>query len=47
MDGVAATNHCHDKKVSYEAERFEWGVMSPKQNILTLLAERTKKRVAQ
>ena len=24
MDGVAATDHCHEKKVSYEAERFEW-----------------------
>ena len=28
MDGVAAVaaDHCHDKKVSYESERFEWGV---------------------
>ena len=27
MDGVAAAaDHSHDKKVSYEAERFKWGV---------------------
>ena len=24
--GAAVADHSHDKKVSYEAERFEWGV---------------------